>query len=146
MIHFEGERTFPLPAAEVFSRLANAEFLVGCVKDVSEIVEKGPDRAVWKQRPGFSFVRTTLTITMDFIERVADTLIKVRLHSRGIGASSTVESAMSFHAVDGGTQVSWTADVTELTGLLKLVPKGLISSSANKVIEETWGEIEARLR
>ena len=43
-------------------------------------------------------------------------------------------------------RVHWTADITELTGLLKLVPKGLISSSANKVIEDTWSEIEKRLQ
>ena len=30
MIHFEGERSFPLPVAEVAAQLSDAAFLVGC--------------------------------------------------------------------------------------------------------------------
>lgn len=40
----------------------------------------------------------------------------------------------------------WVSNVTGLTGLLKLVPEGLIASSAGKVIEETWAEIEQKLK
>jgi carbon monoxide dehydrogenase subunit G len=146
MIHFEGDRTFPLPPAAVFAKLGDAAFLVGCLKDVEEVVEKGPDRAVWKLRPGFSFVRGTLEVTMDVLERVPLQTVRVKLFSRGIGATTTVLSEMTFRPQDAGTAVHWIAYVTEMTGLLKLVPKGLISSAAGKVIEETWGEIEKQLR
>ena len=62
-----------------------------------------------------------------------------------IGASSTVEVKMTFHPQDTGTLVKWTGDIIALTGLLKLVPKGLIQSSAGKVIEETWAAVSRRL-
>ena len=87
MIHFEGDRQFSLPIAAVFAKLGDASFLVDSLKDVEQIIEKSADRAIWKLRPGFSFVRTTLDITMDIVERVAPTTIKVKMFSRGIGAT-----------------------------------------------------------
>lgn len=146
MIHFEGDRTFPLPPAAVFAKLGDAAFLVGCLKNVDEVIEQGADKAVWKLRPGFAFIRGTLEVTMDVTQRVPHQTVKVKLFSRGIGATTTVESVLALQPKDVGTAVHWTADVTEMTGLLKLVPKGLIASAAGKVIDETWTEIEQRLR
>jgi carbon monoxide dehydrogenase subunit G len=146
MSHFEGARSFPLPPSEVFARLGDAAFLVGCLKNVDEVVETGKDKAVWKLRPGFSFMRGTLEITMDIVERTPDTSVKVKLFSRGIGATSTVQAVLTFQPTGGGTAVHWLADLTETTGLLKLVPKSLISSAAGKVIEETWAEVDKKLR
>jgi carbon monoxide dehydrogenase subunit G len=145
MIHFEGDRSFTLPVADVYAKLGDASFLLSCLKDVEQVLETGVDRAQWKLRPRFSFIRTTLDITMDIVERVPTTSVKVKLYSKGIGASTTVISEMKFAQKDTATAVHWVADVTELTGLLKLVPKVLISSSAGKVIEETWAEIDKKL-
>ena len=61
------------------------------------------------------------------------------------GASSTVESRLEFRAADGGTLVRWTADLIALTGLLKMVPQGLLEGTARKVIEDVWAAVESRL-
>ena len=98
MIHFEGDRSFPLPPAEVFAKLGSAEFLVGCLKNVDQVMEKSADRAVWKLRPGFAFIRGTLEITMDITERVPNQTAKVKLFSRGIGATTTVQAVLAFQA------------------------------------------------
>lgn len=144
MIHFEGERSFELPVSQVASALSDAQFLVGSLPDV-EILESGADKSVWKMRPGFSFIRTTLENILTVLERVADASNRIQIASSGIGASSTVEVKMTFEPKEGGTLVKWTGDITALTGLLKLVPKGLIQSSAGKVIEETWVAVSKRL-
>jgi len=39
MIHFEGDRSFPLAPEDVAARLGNAAFLVGCLENVDEVVE-----------------------------------------------------------------------------------------------------------
>src|SRR5262245_39389340 len=43
MIHFEGEKSFALPVAEVAAKLSDAGFLVGCLAD-TKVVEATPDR------------------------------------------------------------------------------------------------------
>ena len=146
MIHFEGEQQFPLPKDEVAAKLSDAGFLVGCLSNVEQVVESTPDRAVWKLRPGFSFVRTTLDVTMEVVERKPGESARFRMTSKGIGASSTVEAALNFQSADSGTAVRWTADITELSGLLKMVPRGLIQSAASKVIAETWEAVGQKLR
>jgi carbon monoxide dehydrogenase subunit G len=145
MIHFEGNRTFSLPVSQVHAKLGDASFLVSCLKDVDELVETCPDRAIWKLRPGFSFMRGTLEITMDVTERTVPSSVKVKIFSRGIGSTSTVLATLSLQPQEAGSSVHWYADLTETTGLLKMVPKSLISSAAGKVIEETWTEIEKKL-
>ena len=47
MIHYEGEKSFPRPAAEVAAKLSDAAFLVGCLTD-ARVSEATPDRAAWK--------------------------------------------------------------------------------------------------
>jgi len=41
--------------------------------------------------------------------------------------------------------VSWTAEVTQLGGLLKMVPAGLIRGAAHKVIEDVWDGVAKKL-
>jgi hypothetical protein len=50
MIHFEGDRFFPLPPDVVADRLGNAAFLVGCLNNVEQVVEATADKA---ERTGF---------------------------------------------------------------------------------------------
>ena len=145
MVHLEGVRQFPLPPGEVAPRLGDAAFLVGCLSQVDEVVEAGPDRATWKLRPPFSFVSGTLETTLDVVER-SESGARYRLLSKGVGATAKVEAEVACEPEGAGTRVRWSADVTEMTGLLKWVPKGLITSSAGKVIEEVWQSVEAKLK
>ena len=40
----------------------------------------------------------------------------------------------------------WIAEVKELGGLLKMVPQGLIRGAAQKVLDDAWTAVEAKLR
>ena len=145
MIHFEGDRAFTLPPDVVASKLGDAAFLVRCLQNVEQVIEASPDRAVWKLRTGFSFLSTTLEITLTVTGRAAQGATYEAL-SRGVGATSLVRAALTFEPADGGTNVHYTADVAERTGFLKVVSPGLIQAAARTVIEDTWKAIEAGLR
>ena len=146
MVHFEGERSFSRPLDEAAGKLGDASFLLSCVSDVEEVVSVTSDSAVWKLRPAFSFMSGSLTIAMTIIERIPGSSAKVKLFSKAMGGSATVIADLRFQSLEGGTLVRWSADLTEITGLLKMVPKGLIQSTAGKVIEETWSGIDAKLK
>jgi carbon monoxide dehydrogenase subunit G len=145
MIHFEGDKSFPLPVAEVAAKLSDAGFLVNCLPD-AEISEATPDRAVWKLRPKLSFLTGSLTSEMTVTAREAGKSVTFQVLAKAIGASSTVVAALTYSATgDGGTAVHWTGDVTQVTGLLKMVPKGLLQGAAQKVIEDVWAAVTAKL-
>jgi carbon monoxide dehydrogenase subunit G len=145
MQRFDGERTFAMPLTDVWPKLSDAAFLARCVPDATVKGEPERDRAQYTVRPGFSFARGTLDVTMEILERHEPEAVRFRLTSKGIGSSSVVESALKLTADGAETKVAWTAEVMQLGGLLKMVPAGLIRGAAQKVIEDVWDGIAKKL-
>jgi carbon monoxide dehydrogenase subunit G len=145
MLHFEGTRDFARPPADVWAKLTDARFLVDCIPGVESVTRAEPDQAVCVLRPGFAFVRGTLELTLQVVDRVPDTSCRVLAHSKGIGTTSEVEALLRIAPKDGSTQLLWTADIKQLGGLLKAVPHGLIKASAQKVIADAWTAVDAKL-
>lgn len=145
MIRFDGTRSFPLPVAEVAAKLSDAGFLANCVPD-AEIAEATPDRATGKVRPKLSFLTGALSLEATVTAREPGASVSYQLVSKVIGGSSTVTAALAFRAAEGGgTDVVWTGELAAVTGLLKVVPKGLLEGAAKKVIEDVWAGVAARL-
>ncbi len=145
MIRFEGVESFPAPPAAVFAKLADAGWLARALPE-AEVTETAPDRAAWKVRPKFAFMAGNLDTTAEVVNRTADERVRYRIVSRGVGSSSTVDADLEFGpGPGGGTAVKWVGDVTELGGLLKLVPRGLVQAAAHKVITDVWAAVRQRL-
>jgi uncharacterized protein len=145
MIHFEGVESFPLPVAEVAAKLSDAGFLAHCVPD-AQVTEATPDKAVGKIKPKLSFLTGHLTLSADVIARDPGKSVAFQLVTKTIGASSTVTTKLEFKEAEGsGTAVHWNGDLVAVTGLLKMVPKGLMEGSAKKVIEDVWDALRQKL-
>jgi carbon monoxide dehydrogenase subunit G len=145
MIHFEGDRSFPLPLLEVAAKLSDAGFLAKCLPD-AQVTEATHDRAAWKLRPKLSFLTGSLDTVLEATTREPGQSIAFKVFTKAIGASSTVLTRLEFRdAEDGTTAVHWTGDITEVTGLLKMVPKGLLQGTAEKVINDVWAAVTAKL-
>ncbi len=145
MVRFEGEKDFPQAPAELWAKLSDARFLVQCIPDVESVKEQQSDRAELVLRPGFSFVRGTLDVTLRVVDAVAPTAARYVFTSRGIGSSSDVEATIALAPQGTGTRVHWTAEVKALGGLLKMVPAGLIRGAAQKVVNDAWSAVETKL-
>jgi uncharacterized protein len=146
MTRFEGDRDFAQPADQVFAKLTDARFLATCFPDVESVSEQEVDRAVLTLRPGLAFARGTLEVTLQVVEKTSPTGARMLLTSKGIGSSSKVEALLALAANGDGTRVHWVAEVKELGGLLKMVPQGLIRGAAEKVLNDAWAAVEAKLR
>ena len=144
MTSFDGERSLALPPDVVAARLGDASFLLSCLDNVEQVVESGPDKAVWRLRTGFSFLSTSLEVTLTVTERSPDRAAYDAV-SRGVGASSRVKAVLTFQPSDAGTTVRYSAEMVERTGFLKVVSGGLIQAAARTVIDDTWKAIEAKL-
>src|SRR5258708_6606698 len=96
MLHFEGDTDFPQPPAQVFAKLSDARFLVQCIPGVESVKKSESVESVCILRPGFSFVRGTLEITMQIVEAAAATKVRVLAHAKGIGSSNDVEGVLTF--------------------------------------------------
>jgi carbon monoxide dehydrogenase subunit G len=135
---FEGERTFALAPEQLWPKLRDAAFLATCIPDGTPHEGATRDKAVCTVRPGFSFMRGSIDVTIEIIGGQEPTSVKYMQKSKGIGASSEVETALTLSPHESGTKIAWRAEVKSLGGLLKMVPSGLIRGAAQKVIEDVW--------
>lgn len=145
MLHFEGDKDFSQPPRVLSDKLGDASFLVQCIPDVESVSESERDRLACRVRPGFAFVRGTLELSIQVAERVEAASARLLAHGKGIGSSNDVEVKLTFAPQGTGTRVHWTADITNLGGLLKAIPQGLLKAAAQKVIADAWTAVEAKL-
>jgi carbon monoxide dehydrogenase subunit G len=144
MVRFEGEKDFPQAPANLWAKLTDARFLAQCIPDVESIQEAEADRAVLVLRPGFSFVRGTLDVTLRVVDAV-EPAARYEIASKGIGSTADVEATVALAPEGTGTRVRWMAEIKTLGGLLKMVPAGLIRGAAQKVVNDAWSAAEAKL-
>jgi carbon monoxide dehydrogenase subunit G len=145
MIQFEGDRDFAVLPPLLSEKLSDARFLVKCIPDVQSVSKAEASEAVCTIRPGFAFVRGTVVLTIRVAESVPGQSVKLVLLSKGMGNSSTVEALLTLTPRETGSRVHWQATITEMGGLLKLVPQGLIRGAAQKVIGDAWNAVETQL-
>jgi carbon monoxide dehydrogenase subunit G len=145
MLHFEGEKDLAPPPHELVTKLGDGRFLAQCLPGSERIVKAEPDVVVVQVRPGFSFVRGVLEITIRVAQIVPDDFVRYEVHGKGIGSFNDVVAEVRITPRDGGSHVHWAANVVELGGLLRAIPQGLIKAAAQKVIEDVWGQVEAKL-
>jgi carbon monoxide dehydrogenase subunit G len=145
MIHFEGDKSFTLPLVRIAAKLADAGFLANCLPD-AQVSEATAEKASWKLRPKLAFLTGSLNVEMTRTGHEPAKSVAFKVFAKAIGASSTVNAVLAFAEADGGsTAVHWTGEIVEITGLLKMVPKGLIQGSAQKVIDDVWTAVAAKL-
>jgi uncharacterized protein len=144
MIRFQGTETLAVPTATAFAKLGDAGWLAQALPD-AEVTAAAPDAAGWRVKPKFAFMAGTLDTTATVAGREPDRLVRYTVVSKGVGSSSTVQAALTFAPAGDGCTVAWVADVTELGGLLKLAPRGLIQAAAQTVIGEVWAAVGPRL-
>ena len=145
MLHFEGESEFPQMPEQVWAKLSDARFLVQCLPEVTSVSHLEPRTAQCVLRPGLSFMRGTLEVTLQVADAVSPTLVRVHGHGKGIGSSNDVEATLAIEPQGSGTRVHWSADITNLHGLLKAVPQGLLKGAAQKVIGDVWATVANQL-
>jgi len=145
MLHLEGEKLLKQPYGEVWRKLVDLQFLVRCIPDVAEVKSIEDPTANVVLRPGFSFIRGELQLSLTRQDAAEPERAAFLARTKGIGSTADVLAAMTLSNQDGGTLMRWTADVQQLGGLLKAVPRGLIQAAASKVITDLLAGIEREL-
>ena len=138
MMQLSGEEHFGQKQTEIWARLTDAEFLARCLPGLERVESDESAFLVCRVRPGLSFLKGTIKVTLEAYGRQPPDSLCVRVCSKGIGSSAMVETSVELSA-DGGTRISWRAEIVELGGLLKPVSRSLIQAAAGKIIADGWG-------
>ncbi len=138
MIQLSGEEHFSQELGEIRPRLTDLEFLAKSIPGLLDIERTEPRLLVCRVQPELLFLKGTLKITIEIVDEQSPDFVRTRIHSKGIGSSAVVETEVKLSAAETGTRLNWSAEVTELGGLLRPVSRGLILAAARKVITEAW--------
>jgi carbon monoxide dehydrogenase subunit G len=145
MIELAGERPYPQAKGLLDEKLNDMTFIVGCVPDRARTQTVTADRAELTIRPGLSFVRGELATTIERLPAQAPFASSLLIRTKGIGSSAEVTASFAVEEAGAGSKLKWRASVTQLGGLLKAVPKGLIQAAAQKTIEEMLAAVEGKV-
>jgi len=146
MLQFKGEKKLGQDPQTCWTKLTDLQFFRQCISNIESASQPGPDQVQFKLRPGVSFVRGTLEVTVKVERTEIGKSARYIIKSRSIGISSDAEAILSVEPGPGGTHLQWTVVIKTLGGLLKAVPQGLIKASAQKVITDIWSAVEQNLR
>lgn len=128
--------------------ITDAGWLAECLPE-GEVLEANPDQAVWKLEPKFSFIKGSIETTAIVEQRTPSISAHYRIKSQAIGIGSVVIAHLTFEPysdaeIDNGCKISWRAEISEMSGFLKLAPKSLVQSTATTAIADFWQAIRSR--
>jgi carbon monoxide dehydrogenase subunit G len=163
-LEFGGVEQFAADAARVFCVVTDLDVLARVLPDVESSERPDADTLRCVVRPGFSFLRGKLNVTIvrrqvapTNAESSADTSTgplsaSFRVESKAIGVQIAVETSLRVEARDdsgsnpgAGSALHWTAHVVERKGLVAAVSASLLRAAAEKVIQQTWDRLRNEL-
>ena len=142
---FLGDTILPFPPQAVRDALVGLEGVARNMGDVTSVEREDSRTLKLVVRPGFSFIRGTLRVTMTIDEVEPGRTLVQTAKSEGIGLSMTIESAITLEPAGTGTKASWEARVVERKGLVSAIGASLIQAAANKVLEDGWNAVRKTL-
>ncbi|HJP31566.1 MAG: SRPBCC domain-containing protein [Candidatus Latescibacteria bacterium] len=140
-----GELNLPQSPAQIWDRLIDPAFLATCMPQLESVEADDSAFLVCRVRPTLAFLKGTIRVTLSLYDRQPPASLRIRVDSKGIGSTATVETTVCLTALDTGTRLVWTADIIELGGLLKPIGRSLIDAAASKVIAEGWVSFQQKL-
>ncbi|HEX4130513.1 MAG TPA: carbon monoxide dehydrogenase subunit G [Pirellulales bacterium] len=144
-IEFSGEEHFAAPPERVFAVLTDLDTIAATIPDLqsSERVDANTLKCV--VRPGFSFLRGTLKLTLTVADVVPPTSATMHVEGQGIGMGMTVDSRLRLGPEPGGTKLAWAAEVSQLKGLVATISAALITAAADQIVRNAWQQVRAKV-
>ncbi len=144
-LDLQGVEHFNSAPEDVFRTVTDIARMPSLIPDLQshEIIDECRLKCV--VRPGFSFFRGKLNLTIQIEEIDPPNSALLRIAGRGIGTQIDVESRFTISADGGGTQMEWSAQVTKLKGLVAAVSPALTSAAAGAVLRSSWALLRKEL-
>lgn len=144
-LEFGGEEQFAASPARLFAAVAELDQLAGIIPDLASFRRVSAHEAEAVVRPGFSFLRGTLRLTLGVEEALPPERARMRVAAKGIGVTIGLVSDLAVEPRETGSTLRWSARVETLQGLVASVSPALIRGAADQVIRQAWAKVRAQL-
>ena len=137
-LQFGGEEYFDIEPARVFSLAVDLDAMARIIPNLVSSERPDKDTLTCVVRPGFSFLRGTLNLTIRLVDLVEPLSATTRIEAKGIGVKMEVQNDLKIVAEGAGSKLIWQARVTKLSGLVATVSTALIQAASQQVIQHAW--------
>jgi len=144
-LHYEGSFEVRSKREDVFDFVVNPAKVTTIFPDVEDIKVLDETKASLKAKVGISFIRGTLDVKLDIVEKSSPTFTKVI--ARGTGMNSSIDLTGTFaleNTEAGGTRLTWKVDAT-ISGLMVGVGSRLMDTAADKYMKQVIHNLQSRL-
>ena len=98
------------------------------------------------RRSRFGFVAAKIETALTIVGRNLPDSVAFALANRMPGAALGVTCTLEFFEGESdGTRVAWSAEIVSRTGLLKVVPAGVLRTQIEAELADLWRGVRARL-
>lgn len=144
-MHYQGSFEVSAPPEKVYAFVTDPKKVTTIFPDASDVKVIDENNFSAKVKVGMSFIRGTLDVKMNMVEKKPGQFAKLK--ARGTGMNSSVDLESSFTLVAGkagGTVISWVADA-KISGMMASVGSRLMDSAAEKYVREIVTTLKKKL-
>ena len=143
-MHFEGEIAVPAPKERLYAFITDPAKVISILPDVEESKVVDGDHFYVKSKLGMSYLRGTVGLNFEIMERRKDEFARVA--GRGQGMQSSIDLTLDL-AVEGtpdGCRGKWTADA-KVGGLLASVGGRILNGVAEKYVKQITESLKQKV-
>lgn len=100
MMQFAGEELFAQNPDVLWTRLTDLNFMARTIPGLDTVSRSEPGLLECRVRPGFSFLRGTLDISIELADPQPPRAARLHIRAKGIGASIVVETALDLAQIE----------------------------------------------
>jgi carbon monoxide dehydrogenase subunit G len=144
-MHYQGSFEVSASPEKVYAFVTDPKKITTIFPDASDIRVVDENNFSAKVKVGMSFIRGTLDVKMNMVEKKPGEFAKLK--ARGTGMSSSVDLESSFTLEGGkagGTVISWVADA-KISGMMASVGSRLMDSAAEKYVTQIVTALKKKL-
>lgn len=142
---FGGEERFAAAPERLFAVVTDLETLSENIPNLVS-AERTDERTLkCVVRPGFSFLRGTLKLTISLADLEPPTAAAMTIAAQGIGSAMQIVSRLQIAPDGAGSLLRWQAKIERASGLLSSIPGGLLRAAADQTIRHAWQQVREKL-
>lgn len=144
-MQFTGTLTIQAPRERVWAILTDAEAVGPCVPGFEQLEVRDESNFQARVKAGIGPVRGKFTFDVTWQELTAPERARMTVRGKAPGSAVTADSRMTLaDAPNGGTELSWTADVV-VHGMIASVGARLLDGFVDKQAQQFFDCIRSRV-
>ena len=143
-LNFEGTYQINAPRGKVWDFVIDPNKIGKCLPDLKSLEVEAGNRFVAVARVGIGFMKGDFKFQLAIVEQDPPSHARLKGTGTGVGSSVNVDTSIDLAEADGGTKLTYKADV-QIGGTLASVGQRVIGGTTEKMIVQVFSCVKKQL-